>query len=88
MNAAKLAYKPFGLALGAGSGMLAGVLFRHVWQLVGNDGDAPEADDEESTWRAVLLAAALQGALFAAVRAAVDRGGATAVKRLTGTWPA
>jgi hypothetical protein len=36
----------------------------------------------------VLAAAALQGAIFAVVRAAVDRGGATGVRRLTGHWPA
>ena len=36
----------------------------------------------------VLAAAAVQGAIFALVRAAVDRAGATGVKRLTGSWPA
>ncbi len=35
----------------------------------------------------MLLAAAVQGAIFAVVRTAVDRGGAVGVKRLTGKWP-
>jgi hypothetical protein len=30
---------------------------------------------------------AQQGAIFAGVKASVDRGGATATRRLTGTWP-
>jgi len=30
----------------------------------------------------------MQGAIFAVVRAAVDRAGATGVRRLTGKWPA
>ncbi|WP_308346690.1 DUF4235 domain-containing protein [Streptomyces sp. ISL-66] len=34
-----------------------------------------------------LLAAALQGAIFAVVKAAVDRAGAATTRRLTGTWP-
>ncbi|MFD8705667.1 DUF4235 domain-containing protein [Kitasatospora sp. NPDC059648] len=87
MNASKMAYKPVGLALGAVSGMAAGALFKQTWKLLGHGGNAPEATDEDRSWREVLLAATLQGAIFAAVKAAVDRAGATAVRRLTGTWP-
>jgi len=35
----------------------------------------------------ILLAAMLQGAIFALVKAAVDRGAAEGTRRLTGTWP-
>ncbi|MGW7030601.1 DUF4235 domain-containing protein [Streptomyces xanthophaeus] len=88
MNKAKLAYRPLGLALGTVSGLAAGLLFKEVWKVVGAEGDAPDAMDEERSWREILLAAALQGAVFALVKAAVDRAGATGVRRLTGTWPA
>ncbi|MFD4988532.1 DUF4235 domain-containing protein [Streptomyces sp. NPDC058374] len=88
MKASKVLYKPFGMALGAASGALAGVVFRKAWKTLGHDDEAPGATDQERGWREVLLAAALQGAIFAAVKAVVDRGGATAVKRLTGSWPA
>ncbi|GGR89034.1 membrane protein [Streptomyces aureoverticillatus] len=87
MRAAKIAYKPVGLALGAVSGMLAGALFRQAWKKLGHEEDAPDATDEDRTWGEVLLAATLQGAIFAAVKAAVDRGGAAATRRMTGTWP-
>ncbi|MFI8933228.1 DUF4235 domain-containing protein [Streptomyces sp. NPDC053474] len=87
MKASKIAYKPVGLLLGAVSGMVAGSLFKQVWKVVGRDEDAPDATDEERAWSQVLLAATLQGAIFAAAKAAVDRAGATAVRRLTGTWP-
>ncbi|MFC5910035.1 DUF4235 domain-containing protein [Streptacidiphilus monticola] len=87
MNAAKVAYKPVGMLLGAGSGVVAGLLFKQLWKLVDRDQDAPDAKDENRRWREVLLAAALQGAVFALVKAAVDRSGAVAVRRLTGTWP-
>lgn len=87
MKASKIVYKPVGLALGAVSGLLASALFKQVWKVLGHDEDAPDATDEERTWSEVVLAAALQGAIFATVKAAVDRGGATATRRLTGTWP-
>ncbi|MFI5688963.1 DUF4235 domain-containing protein [Streptomyces sp. NPDC051636] len=87
MKASKVAYKPVGLALGAVSGMLAGGLFKQAWKTLGHDEDAPDATDEDRDWGEVLLAATLQGAIFAAVKAAVDRAGATAVRGLTGTWP-
>ncbi|MFJ4632204.1 DUF4235 domain-containing protein [Streptomyces sp. NPDC088847] len=84
MKASKVAYKPVGLVLGALSGMAAGALFKQVWKTVGNDQDAT---DEDRSWREVLTAAVLQGAIFAGVKAAVDRGGAAATRRLTGNWP-
>ena len=87
MKTVKIVYKPVGLALGTTSGMIAGVLFRQVWKKLSHDNDAPDATDEDRAWREILLAAALQGAIFAAVKAAVDRSGAIATRRLTGTWP-
>ncbi|ASW54588.1 DUF4235 domain-containing protein [Plantactinospora sp. KBS50] len=83
----RLAYKPVGMLLGMAAGLLAGAVFRQVWKLTSGDDDAPGATDEDRGWGEVLAAAALQGAIFAVVRAAVDRGGATGVRRLTGSWP-
>jgi predicted metal-dependent enzyme (double-stranded beta helix superfamily) len=83
----KLAYKPVGILTGVVAGALAGVVFKQVWKLAAGDDDAPDATDEDRGWGEILLAAALQGAIFAVVKAAVDRGGATGVRRLTGRWP-
>ncbi|MET9857607.1 DUF4235 domain-containing protein [Streptomyces sp. NPDC006450] len=88
MQTSKIAYKPVGLALGAAGGLLAGAAFQQIWKWLGHEDDAPNATDEGRSWREILIAAALQGAVFAAVKAAIDRGGAVAAKRLTGTWPA
>ncbi|MFF4035124.1 DUF4235 domain-containing protein [Streptomyces sviceus] len=87
MKASKLAYKPVGMVMGAVSGVVAGSVFKQVWKKLGHEEDAPDATDEQRTWREVLTAAVLQGAIFAGVKAAVDRSGATATRRLTGTWP-
>ncbi|MEW1890427.1 DUF4235 domain-containing protein [Streptomyces sp. NPDC048567] len=87
MNAAKIAYKPVGLILGAAGGMLAGMAFKQVWKVIEGEGDAPDAMDEDRRWREILLAAAVQGAIFAVVKAAIERSGAVTARRLTGSWP-
>jgi hypothetical protein len=84
---AKLAYKPFGLVLGAGAGLVSGLIFKQVWKVVGRDQDAPNATDEDRGWAEILAAAAVQGMIFALVKAAVDRAGATEFSKLTGEWP-
>ncbi|MEV6367469.1 DUF4235 domain-containing protein [Micromonospora musae] len=83
----RVAYKPVGVLLGIAAGTVAGAVFRQVWKLTAGDGEAPDATDEDRGWVEILAAAALQGAIFAVVRAAVDRGGAVGVRRLTGRWP-
>ncbi|MFI5762404.1 MULTISPECIES: DUF4235 domain-containing protein [unclassified Streptomyces] len=87
MKVSKVAYKPVGMALGAASGMLAGMAFKQAWKAIEGEGDAPNATDEDRSWKEILIAAALQGAIFAVVKAAVDRSGALATRRVTGTWP-
>jgi hypothetical protein len=84
----RIAYKPMGLILGAAAGVAAGLVFKQVWKRIEGDRDAPNATDEERGWGEILAAAALQGAIFAAVKAAVDRAGATGVRKATGYWPA
>lgn len=81
------AYKPVGVLAGAAAGLVAGVLFKQAWRVVSGEDDAPQARDEDRGWVEVLAAAAIQGAIFALVKAAVDRGGATAMRRVTGEWP-
>ncbi|MFB8107370.1 MULTISPECIES: DUF4235 domain-containing protein [Streptomyces] len=88
MKASKIAYKPVGLALGAVSGLIASAAFKQTWKLIEGEGDAPDALDEDRPWKQILLAAAVQGAIFAVVKAAVERSGAQATRRVTGTWPA
>lgn len=87
MNASKLAYKPLGIGFGMLGGAIAGVVFKQVWRRVAGEDDAPGATEQEYAWKEVLLAAALQGAIYAVVKAAIDRGGATTWQKLTGTWP-
>jgi len=72
----KVLYKPFGVAFGVAGGVLASALFKQVWKRVSGREDAPDATSFDYSWAEVLAAAALQGAIFAVVKAAIDRGGA------------
>jgi Protein of unknown function (DUF4235) len=83
----KLMYKPFRVAFSVAGGVLAGILFKQVWKVVAGEEEAPDATAEEYGWGEVLAAAALQGAIFAVVKAAIDRGGAEGLRKLTGSWP-
>jgi len=83
----KLLYKPFGLAIGALSGLLAGLAFKRLWRAAAREEDTPNATDRERGWPEVVLAGALQGAVFGGVKAVVDRAGATGFAHATGVWP-
>lgn len=83
----KLLNKAFGLLVGVLGGMLARALFKRIWQAVTGEDEAPSATDARRGWREILIAAALQGAIFAVVQAALDRATAEGTARLTGDWP-
>jgi hypothetical protein len=84
---AKLAYRPIGLIGGILAGTLSGIVFKQIWKQVADEEDAPTALQSEYSMKEVVLAAAIQGAIFAATKAAIDRAGARGFKRLTGEWP-
>lgn len=84
---AKLLYKPFGMIIGALGGMVAGALFKRLWALVAGESTSPSATRADQRWVDVLGAAALEGAIYALVKAAMDRSGAIVFQRVTGTWP-
>lgn len=84
---AALAYRPVGLLASLAAGSVASAIFKQIWKRVAHEDDAPDALQSEYTFGKVLLAAAIQGAIFAVVKAAIDRGGARGFERLTGSWP-
>jgi hypothetical protein len=83
----KLVYKPVSIVVSVLSGMLAGAIFKRVWKVAAREDEAPKATDASRGWGEVLAAAALQGAVYAAVKAVVDRGAAEGTRKLTGIWP-
>jgi Protein of unknown function (DUF4235) len=83
----KVLYKPVSLLVSVLGGVLAGAIFKRLWKMVAGEDEAPKAIEAGRGWPEVLLAATLQGAVFALVKAAVDRAAAAATHKLTGTWP-
>ena len=84
---AKLAYRPIGLIGGIIAGVVSGKIFTFVWKQVADAEDPPKSLESEYSMKEVVLAAAIQGAIFAATKAAIDRAGARGFKQLTGAWP-
>ncbi len=88
-KSAKILYQPLGLVSSVLAGVVAGQAFKQVWKRAapGEQEDPPRALESEYDMRQVLIAAAIQGAIFALVKAVVSRGGARAFQRWTGEWP-
>ena len=88
-KSARILYAPVGLVSSVVGGVIAGQVFKQVWKHATptDSSDAPKALESEYSWGQVLAAAAAQGAVFATVKAAIQRGGARAFQRWTGEWP-
>ncbi|MEV0164547.1 DUF4235 domain-containing protein [Nonomuraea fuscirosea] len=69
------------LGMSLASGALAVALAKKVWTLATGQDEAPDAEDLDRGWTEVLVAAAVQGAIFGLVRAAVQRTGARTFQR-------
>ena len=83
----KILYNPVGILVSVLGGIVAGALFKRIWKLAAHEDETPDATDAQRGWGEVLVAATLQGAIFALVKAATDRGAATVTRKLTGFWP-
>ncbi len=81
---AKIVYMPFGLLFSVLGGVLASFLFGQLWKWIADEDEAPDATSDAYGTREVLIAAALQGAVFGLVKAAVDRAGMRGVRKLVG----
>ncbi|MFB8003775.1 DUF4235 domain-containing protein [Nocardia sp. NPDC056000] len=80
-------YKPIGMLVGVLGGIAANAVFTQIWRRASGEDRAPSATARNYSWQEVLVAAALQGAIFGLVKASIDRAGAAGYQRLTGTWP-
>ncbi|MBC7632944.1 DUF4235 domain-containing protein [Aeromicrobium sp.] len=88
-TSAKILYRPVGLVSSIVGGLLASLLFKQVWKRVraGEHGDPPGPLQSEYGFKEIMLAAVLQGAIYAAVKAVIQRQGAKGFERATGEWP-
>lgn len=88
-ESAKRLYRAAGLLSGMIGGLIASQGYRQAWKRIArNDlNEAPRALSTEYSLKEILVSAAVQGAIYALVKAIIDRGGARLFERFTGEWP-
>lgn len=88
-RAAKVLYRPVGIVSSIAGGLVANAIFTRVWRRAspGDNTDPPSALDPSHKLSEILIATALQGAIFAVIKTVIDRAGARAFQRWSGEWP-
>lgn len=90
-TSAKILYRPVGIISSVVGGLLSSLLFKQVWKRVSPStderSDPPGPLESEYPFKEILLAAVLQGAIYAVVKAVINRQGAKTFEKVTGEWP-
>ena len=82
----KFLFLPFSILSGLIAGLLGKKLFNSIWGAIDEE-EPPDSKHLEISWGKLILAAAVQGAIFRAVKEATDHGSRRAFMSLTGSWP-
>ena len=82
----KFLFLPFSILAGILAGVVGRKIFDQVWGLF-DDEEPPDSKHLEISWPKLIVAGAIQGAIFRAVKEATDHGSRRAFMNLTGTWP-
>jgi hypothetical protein len=82
----KLLFIPVSIVAGLIAGFLSRQVFNQLWGLIDEE-EPPDSKHRDISWGKLLVAAALQGAIFRAVKEATDHYSRQAFAGVTGTWP-
>jgi hypothetical protein len=82
----KLLFIPISIGGGLVGGQIAKKVFEQIWGVIDTE-EPPKPTHRQATWPKVLAAAAVEGAVFKATKAAIDHSSRKAFANATGTWP-
>jgi hypothetical protein len=82
----KFLFLPFSILSGLLAGLIGKKLFNAIWGAI-DDEEPPDSKHLEISWPKLIFAAAVQGAIFRAVKEATDHGTRRAFMGVTGSWP-
>jgi uncharacterized protein DUF4235 len=82
----KILFIPFSVIGGILAGIVGKKTFEVLWGAF-DDEDAPDPKHREISFKKLVPALLLQGAIVRAVRGLIDHGTRRAFNRVTGTWP-
>ena len=83
---AKLFFIPISVLAGLVAGLLSKRIFDAIWGLIDEE-DRPKGKHRDVPWAKLMLGAAIEGAVFRAVKEATDHGSRRAFSHVTGSWP-
>jgi Protein of unknown function (DUF4235) len=83
---AKVLFIPVSVGGGLLAGFISKKIFSQLWGLIDEE-EPPDSKHRDIAWSKLLIAAALQGAIFRAMKEATDHYSRRAFLRTTGTWP-
>jgi hypothetical protein len=86
MGRMKYLFMPISIVAGVLAGLLGRKIFDQVWGLIDEE-EPPNSKHLEISWPKLLVAGAVQGAIFRAVKQATDHGTRRAFMGVTGSWP-
>jgi Protein of unknown function (DUF4235) len=82
----KVMFLPISLGSGLVAGLIGKKLFQLIWGVI-DDEEAPKAEHRYVSMPKLIAALAVEGALFALIRGLVEHGSRHAFARATGAWP-
>ena len=82
----KVLFVPFSIAGGLIAGLVGKKAFERIWGVV-DDEEPPDAEHRDVSYPKMVVALALEGAIFRAMRGIFDHEARRGFARLTGAWP-
>jgi hypothetical protein len=82
----KVLFTPVGILAGLIAGFAGKLAFDQIWSLI-DDEEPPEPEHREASMVKLVLALAIQGAIFRAVRGIAEHEARRGFQRWSGQWP-